>query len=669
SSLISYVVFWLADLWRPGVSLFSFSFAQSTVFNTIGTINALAIYLCIMVIFSICLWVIGGKGNSFMYKGIIGVLEQILIFVNLILALAILIIIDYWVLWLVLLAGLFFVFVLIFIRPKEFNSPAKFALPSVVAIIGLLFMFWLPSFFSLKAPIEVTPNNSESWSIAKQTLSKVSYLIGSGGGTYQFDYGQFHSKEINSTNFWQVRFDRGSSFFLTLLPTVGLLGTLAWLGLLIGVGVIVIRRLIRSRSFKEWDSIFLFYPAWLALVLASFVYNFNLTLLFLVFLFAALLIYDPTARPWVKSFGTSRASNLMVSFIFVALATGVVTVIFITSQRFMAEAAFAKAVRLDRQDAELTQVIKQLDKASTSNRFNDVYYRNLSQALLLQVASELQTNQVQQMSPERRKYIQDLTGASINSTVRATQLSGHNVLNWLVRGAMYREFLPLIDNAGGYAIESFVRATELEPINPDNFVELGKTRMLVAEQLRPLSAAEDPQVKLRTNTQIKEHLAKAEVDFLRAIELKPDYASAHYQLGLVYDALGRIDEAVGKMESVAQYNPLDVGVAFQLGMLYLRRNAENDLERARLAFEHAIGLVPSYSNARWFLASIYEEQDNFDAAIEQVAKVLELNSDNSLAQARLKRLQEGKRIKELPPPLEEEEENIVEVPRGLPTKE
>ncbi|NBS41353.1 hypothetical protein EBS80_01720, partial [bacterium] len=85
----------------------------------------------------------------------------------------------------------------------------------------------------------------------------------------------------------------------------------------------------------------------------------------------------------------------------------------------------------------------------------------------------------------------------------------------------------------------------------------------------------------------------------------------------------------------------DVGVAFELGTLYLRRDGTGDLVLAQAQFETAVGLVPTYANARWFLSSIYEKQGNTVGAIEQVKKVLEYNPDNEIVKQRLQQLQSG----------------------------
>jgi len=150
-----------------------------------------------------------------------------------------------------------------------------------------------------------------------------------------------------------------------------------------------------------------------------------------------------------------------------------------------------------------------------------------------------------------------------------------------------------------------------------------------------------------------DNFLKAEKHFWKAIELKPDYAPAHFELALVFERQGRLDDAVGKMESVAQYNVLDVGVYFQLGLLYVQRAEEGDIDRAKETFEYVIKLAPNYSNAHWFLASIYEMDGDISAAVSEVEAVLVLNPTNELVKARLDRLIGGQISNTFPEAIEE----------------
>ncbi len=77
------------------------------------------------------------------------------------------------------------------------------------------------------------------------------------------------------------------------------------------------------------------------------------------------------------------------------------------------------------------------------------------------------------------------------------------------------------------------------------------------------------------------------------------------------------------------------------------------MDRAKEVFEHVVTLAPSFSNARWYLASVYEQQSNLQGAIEQVERVLALDPTNEIIKNRLDRLYKGQLKQETILPLEE----------------
>ena len=267
------------------------------------------------------------------------------------------------------------------------------------------------------------------------------------------------------------------------------------------------------------------------------------------------------------------------------------------------------------------------------------------------------------------QYIQALTGASINSAVKATELAPNNVLNWQTRADTYTQLIPLIGKeAQDFALSSREKVIELEPNNPSGFLALARTYMLMGENEAQMLKAEDQTVKDKAKSNIDNYLKEAENNLNKALELKKDYDSALYNLSLVYNQQGKTDEAIKKMEIVAKQNQLDSGVAFQLGLLYLQRDGEEDLDKAKNALMYAIKLTPSNSNAHWFLASVYEKQGDYDQAIKQIEKVKELNPELKEVDQRLSDLQAGKKTAEETKVLEEEK-GVVEIPDGQPTQE
>jgi len=632
-----------------GASVFSFSFAQNLVFNTIGSLSTFAIYLVIMTIFAGALLVSHKKQDALLHNGFLGFVEHLMIVLLFLITFFVLLVIDFALLWLIFSLGIIFLMIFALFRAKDFQSSSKFILPVLLLLLGLPFWFWFSSPFNISLPVEVVQTHTASMGIANSALQSFSSSYGSGPGTYLFDYTMFHDAGINETNFWNTRFDRSSSFYTTLLATTGFIGTGVWLLFILVLALRSLQQIIKPQSREEWLQSFVAFMPWLTLVVASFLYPFNMTLMFLFFAFSGLLGSQVITKTLKKSYSQAPSLALLFSAVFMIGSLVFLVGIFVTAQRYGAEIAYAKAVRLDRDGASTEDVVKYLDKAATWNRFHDGYYRSLARTLLLRVDDYIsESSSGVQMTEESRSYVQGIVASSVNAAVRATELSPYNVQNWLTRGVVYQELMPLMSDAEGFAIEAHTKAVELEPFNPSHWTELGQTYLSAAELKRPLTVAEDKSVSEQAKVDLQEMLQKAHQSFQKAIELRPAYSPAHYQVAVALEREGKLDEAVGKMEAVAKYNQLDVGVAFQLGLLYLRRGGELDLKRAKNSFEYAISLAPAYANARWFLASIYEREKDFAAAAHQVEKVLELDPGNELVKTRLDRLLTGQVTKGLP---------------------
>lgn len=651
SHRFTHLILLLSTLCVAAFSVASLFFGSRT-FNTIGTVNAAGIYLVVMASFAMALWISHSRTDSLLYEGKRGLLEQVVIALVTACTFFYLLVVDYWLLWMLLAVGMVVLFGFVLFRARDFPSVGRFVLPILLLIATLPFWFWFESPFSIRIPAEVTVSTTTSRGIAYRALERINPSYGSGPGTYPFVYAREHGIGVNRTEFFNTRFDRAASLYFTLLPTLGYLGFVALIVFLFGVGVRGFVHVARARSRENWLHGAIALVPWVVLLVAAGFYHFNLTLMFLVFLMSALVASQAMGERTGREDKRSRVAALAWSFVFTAGSLVFLVGIFLTAQRYGAEIAYAKAVRADREGAPLSEVVASLDTAATLNRYDDRAYRVLAQALLHRVNEQLASvSGATELTEESRAYVQALVASSVNAGVRATELSPQNSLNWLMRGSVYRELMAVVPGATGFSVSAFEKAIELEPNNPSNWNELGVTYLAAAERERPLTVAKEKQVAAQAKVLVEDYMKKAEAAFAKAIELKPNFAPAHYQLSLAYERHGRLDDAIGKMESVARYNLQDVGVAFQLGQLYMRRGGKGDVARAKASFEYAISLAPSYSNARWFLASIFEVQGDVRAAIEQVEKVLDLNPGNQLVKARLDRLLKGQTSAEAPTPL------------------
>ena len=123
------------------------------------------------------------------------------------------------------------------------------------------------------------------------------------------------------------------------------------------------------------------------------------------------------------------------------------------------------------------------------------------------------------------------------------------------------------------------------------------------------------------------------------MELKPDYAAAHFLLAQIFDAKGNSIEAIKKGEAAALISPNDVGALFQLGLLYYK---DNRLEEAEAVLKRAISINPNYSNARYFLGLIYDKTRRKIGAIAEFEKISVLNPGNNEVEKILFNLRSGK---------------------------
>ncbi|MEK7619812.1 MAG: tetratricopeptide repeat protein [Patescibacteria group bacterium] len=638
----------------PLLSLFGVNIFSSFALNTVGTMSGFVTFLVTLNVFFLAAYLSHHAHDSLLYEGLTGVIQRILCLFLLLATIFFLLVLDDPSLWALFAVSFAVLFTFVIFRAKDFLHHGRLILPGILFLGSLAFWFVLPGLSFVSVPLEVTPNASGSMTVASHALGAYSSSWGSGPGTYQFDYSQFHDLSLNQTDFWDTRFDRASSFVLTLVPTIGVFGvtSLGLFVLLLFIRSIV--QVLRPPSRELWLESFVHIAPWLTLVVSAFLVPWNMTLIVTFGIFSGLLASQVMRQEWSKSFAKAPGAKLIVASVFVVLSLGFLVGIFVTSQRYAAEVAFSRAVELDREGGDLQEIVALLDRASTLNAFHDTYVRNLGEALLLRVDEELSgVSSLDTLTDESAVYVQSLTAASVNAVARATELSPNNVLNWLSRGLVYRELIPVLGEASAFAVASYQRATELEPLSPSNWTELGITYLAAAEQARPLTASTDATTAQGAQTQLTTLLASAQASFEKAVELKPNYAPAHFQLAVTYERQGRMNDAIGKMESVAQYNQLDVGVFFQLGMLYLQRDGMGDMDRARTAFEHAVKLAPGYANAHWFLASIYEVEGDIAAAVREVEAVLELNPSNDIVEARLERLLTGQISTEIPEAIEE----------------
>jgi serine/threonine protein kinase/tetratricopeptide (TPR) repeat protein len=110
----------------------------------------------------------------------------------------------------------------------------------------------------------------------------------------------------------------------------------------------------------------------------------------------------------------------------------------------------------------------------------------------------------------------------------------------------------------------------------------------------------------------------AQGEFLKAIELNPNYANGHlFYAGGYLTPMGRHAEAIAEMKKALEIDPLSSPLNNLMGNTYIWAA---EYQKACQQFERTIDLEPAFPMTHFFFASCLTEIGNYDRAIEETQK-------------------------------------------------
>jgi eukaryotic-like serine/threonine-protein kinase len=113
----------------------------------------------------------------------------------------------------------------------------------------------------------------------------------------------------------------------------------------------------------------------------------------------------------------------------------------------------------------------------------------------------------------------------------------------------------------------------------------------------------------------------AEEEFCRAIELNPNYATAHHWRALLLAALGRIDVALNEMEIAQAQDPFSLIIRSGLGrVLHFARQYDRAIEQ----FRSTIEMDPKFAQAHFDLGMSLAQRGLLKEAISEAQLALDL---------------------------------------------
>ena len=375
---------------------------------------------------------------------------------------------------------------------------------------------------------------SAGWPIAVDIFKSLrTALLGVGPGNFLNAFTILRPISLNLTPFWNIRFNASSSFALTLLTTAGALAVTSFF----------LAQINTLKQFKKNDSkspyltasvITLAVSSLTLLLLPS-----NITLLTLNFIFLSLVVLQlklqssPAIKDQVFSLIASTHQNTKktpVLSVFLSFFSLLLLIFFWipTVKDYRAANATYKAFTNLNQNTSLAY--QQLEKAYLLSPTNPTYRTNFAQTSLA-IANSIaaQTD----LTDDNKTQITQLIEQSIRESKNAIQLNPQNVIYWENLAGVYNQLTSFAEGAIDWTIASYSQAIQLDPTNPQLRLNLGGVYLSLSDNLQAIKI------------------------FEQAVNLKPDWANAHYNLAAAYKADQQYSFALQQMQMVAQLVPTD----------------------------------------------------------------------------------------------------------------
>ncbi|MEK7565725.1 MAG: tetratricopeptide repeat protein, partial [Patescibacteria group bacterium] len=402
---------------------------------------------------------------------------------------------------------------LIILLPLVFIfSHKKITVPLVAIIITLVLT--LVKLF-VDRPVLLDP--ATSWRIATGTLGQTlqTALFGVGITNYVNAFSLFKPLDFNATPLWNLRFNTGNSYPLTILTTGGMAALAAFIYLLIRFFRFAKTRLQTNLTKSQETTVLLT----LAIIIAIlFLFPAPFAVLFMFYLTMGLLIsfyqsQEITALAWENKSLLLSSPKIPYVGLVVSLLI-ILPVFYLIGRVFLADIFFNQAAVSAVQNRGADTYNLQI-RAIALNPYNDVYrvaYSQTNLALADALAGQT-TGPDKTITDQQRATIVQLVQQAIRESRNAVALNPDRAGNWENLSAIYRSLINFAQGADQWAVTSQNQAITLDPTNPRLRLDLGG----IFFSLQNYTAASQA--------------------FSMATTLKNDYPNAHYNLAQAYKKL------------------------------------------------------------------------------------------------------------------------------------
>lgn len=502
----STVASFLSILSYYGLYLGKQPFLQLNTFSTTGSTTSASIIAMLSVLLGYSLFRLENKTPV---KGVLGASILINLFM--------VIVSGFIPLWITLGLGIAVTLVL---KPQEQGSNmATLVLAGVAA--GMVMLSVFPATRSVLLgngyAKEIKLSARESWIVASSTVRDFP-LLGTGPSTFYLNFPRYRSAALNSTDFWNLNFDKPYNELFGVLSGFGVIGIV----IAVYFGIKAVRFSVGSRVNNEMSFVL---SLSLVAMMLTFLYSYATILTsFIFFLLLALSVannniklkevigediyFTTQAKSSSNTIGgvlddtnsTILRSLISAPLFGLAVAGGIFAFRMYPSEYYMRKAITAAR---NNNGSETYRYQAMAINANTRRASYRDSYAQTNLALVRALISK------ESLTDTDKQTIQTLISQALQSAQISTELLDPiNSNGWEARASVYAALIGTAQDAHQWAIASLQRAIQLNPNNPRLRLDLGSIYYATGDYISAASS------------------------FRQATILKPDYANAYYNFAL-----------------------------------------------------------------------------------------------------------------------------------------
>jgi len=626
-----------------GIFLLPLAITKTISFNPIGSISSLTIFLTsVLPIIVVAMSQIkeihpGLKSNYVIWpiKFLLGIIGLIILFI--------LSLLNAFTFWPAAIVGM--VIVLMFFLSKIIKISNTNIIIPITSFLLLIIMLVLGNFniMTINLPTEVSLSRNASWDIAKNSLMK-DPVFGSGPSTFDYSFAKYRGESFNNSTLWNVRFDNASGYLFETAATVGILGALTLIIIILITISTSFLTLIKNRKEDLQPLLLALFASLVTNLILIFLFSINSSLIIfsiLLFVFTIAITiagYSERLQSITLSFRASAKYALALAAIFLTVSAGVVILFTMGLKMYMGDVLAKKSLVA----SELEQKINIMNKAVQTVPYQDVYLLNLANNYMTLANREAAKGNNQAL-------ITNALTLAIEHGRKANELAPNKVSNIEALALIYENASFYVRGSLEWAEKLYEKQIILEPDSPVPYIRLALINMAKAN-------AETAE------TEKTFYIEEAIKKYDQAIEKKANLGAAYYGKSIAYESLANINEAIEQLKKAVISTQNNLDYRFELGRMYYNRgvnqsglsqtaseeitkgegdeedlsveakgvtsttNKNDDLAMAEQMFLSIVQANPNHANALYSLALVYKQTGqtgNIEIVVNALLNILE----------------------------------------------